>query len=517
MLVAALASGCDKFLDTLPDNRTTLDSEEKIKSMLVSAYPSTSFMLVTEFMSDNVDDMGESNPYHDRFIDQVYHWEDITEADNEDTESIWNSSYGAIASANHALEAIDQLEKENGVSDGLEEARAEALLCRAYNHFVLVNVFCQQYDSAMADSLLGIPYSLEPERMLAPQYERGTVAQVYDLIDKDIQAALPKVNDYYTIAKYHFNQRAAYAFAARFYLYYEKWDLAEKYATMCLGETPATLLRDWDVMGAMDTDEKVLTRHYVESNLNCNFLLMTAYSSMGLAFTNYYMYARYCHNSYLSESEDYLARQIWGSGDDRYYMRPFTYLGNNIDRVVIMKLPYLFEYTDPVAQIGYYRTVYPAFTADECLLNRAEARIMQDKYDDAAKDLETWMLNIIERPSTKTLTTSSIVKFYNGVSNSTWNSGTVKKQLNPKFDIGKAGGTKEAMLQCVVGFRRIETLQTGLRWFDIKRYGIEIERRVMSAAGRPSYKTDVLKVDDPRRAIQIPMKVRSAGLEANPR
>ncbi|WP_302988893.1 hypothetical protein [uncultured Muribaculum sp.] len=73
------------------------------------------------------------------------------------------------------------------------------------------------------------------------------------------------------------------------------------------------------------------------------------------------------------------------------------------------------------------------------------------------------------------------------------------------------------MLQCVLGFRRLETMHFGLRWFDVKRYGIEIPRRQMNAQGRPVLKTDVLTKDDPRRAIQIPLRVRDAGLEANPR
>ena len=73
------------------------------------------------------------------------------------------------------------------------------------------------------------------------------------------------------------------------------------------------------------------------------------------------------------------------------------------------------------------------------------------------------------------------------------------------------------MLQCVLGFRRIETLQTGLRWFDVKRYGIEIVRRIMDDKGNPETLVDVLKQDDPRRAIQIPSKVLSAGIQANPR
>jgi hypothetical protein len=59
--------------------------------------------------------------------------------------------------------------------------------------------------------------------------------------------------------------------------------------------------------------------------------------------------------------------------------------------------------------------------------------------------------------------------------------------------------------------RRIETIHEGLRFQDIKRYGIEISHN------REGLENDVLTLDDPRRAIQLPQDVISAGLEANPR
>jgi hypothetical protein len=73
------------------------------------------------------------------------------------------------------------------------------------------------------------------------------------------------------------------------------------------------------------------------------------------------------------------------------------------------------------------------------------------------------------------------------------------------------------MIQCVLGFRRIEGFALGLRWWDVKRYGIEIWRRTMNANGTPGRLDDVLLVDDPRRAIQLPREVIDAGLTANPR
>ena len=69
----------------------------------------------------------------------------------------------------------------------------------------------------------------------------------------------------------------------------------------------------------------------------------------------------------------------------------------------------------------------------------------------------------------------------------------------------------------MLGFRRMETLHHGLRWFDIKRYGIEYPRRLMNASGLPALSTDFIGKDDLRRVIQIPQKVRDAEFTPNPR
>ena len=62
ILAAAIAltglSACNKFLDTTPDNRATVDSEEKVISLLGSAYSENDHILIAEFYSDNVDNYG---------------------------------------------------------------------------------------------------------------------------------------------------------------------------------------------------------------------------------------------------------------------------------------------------------------------------------------------------------------------------------------------------------------------------------------------------------------------------
>ena len=85
----------------------------------------------------------------------------------------------------------------------------------------------------------------------------------------------------------------------------------------------------------------------------------------------------------------------------------------------------------------------------------------------------------------------------------------MKKRLDPDFTV--TAGEQENLIHAVLHARRVVTLHEGLRWQDIKRYGIEIAHT--QGLNAP----DSLKWNDLRRAIQIPATVISAGMQKNPR
>lgn len=519
-LALMLTASCDKFMDVMPDNRAEIDSEEKIQKLLTSAYPDHDYIMVTELMSDNCDKF--NNTYvSSQFFEQAWHWEDVNESNNESPENIWSACYTAISSANHALEAIERLVEENGGewTESLIKEKAEALVCRAYSHFILVNVFSMNYNSSTSSKDLGITYMEEPETTLAPEYTRGTVAEVYEKIERDLKEALPNISDsYYSVPKYHFNPKAAYAFASRFYLYYEKWDECIKYADLCLGAAPKTMLRDYAQLAENSTSAAAVGNIYVGAESNANLLLLTAYSMLGTTFGPYTTNKKFAHGNYVAQNETGKATNVWGEPENMYTPMK-SYSGTNREYVIFWRVPYMFEYTDPIAGTGYNRAVYPALSTDECLLNRAEAYILKKDYDKALEDMNLWVTN--QMKTGNVLTAESIQEFYNArdyaYSDAAGMQSTIKKHLNPAFDIDEEGSIQETMLQCVLGMRRIETMPLGLRWFDIKRYGIEIVRRRMDASGVPAELLDVLKKDDQRRAIQLPPRVISAGMEPNPR
>lgn len=509
--VVFLATSCNDFLDELPDNRTTLDSADKIKKILTSAYPDRSYAVVTELSSDNIDDYSASNPYWNEFWRQAAHWNHITEVNNDDLKSYWAASYKAISNANEALSALEEL----GYPAELNPLRGEALMARAYNHFVLVNLFSNHYNSATSATDLGITYMEKPETTLSPKYERGTVEEVYKKIDADIELALPLMNDrIYTVPKYHFNRAAAYAFAARFNLYYEKWQKAVNYATVALGENPALALRDWKYMGSLpQTPRETMPNEFINTERRANLLLQTSTSNAGLVFGAYYTGSRFAHGRDLANRETLFAEGPWGTANtNTFWIRPAVYAGTNLDKTLSYKIPRLFQYTDLVAQIGYTKSVSVLFSTDETLLTRAEAQIMLKNYAKAVEDLNMWSKNYLQ--SGQDITQSEIETFFSGLNYSTENEPTLKKTLQPKFAI--ESGTQENLIHCVLHYRRLLTLHEGMRWFDIRRYNIEVPRYQHNLDGSREV-IDRLRVNDLRRTLQIPQDVIDAGLTPNPR
>jgi hypothetical protein len=508
---------CNDFLDELPDNRAEVDNMDEVAKLLVSAYPEISHTLIAEMSADNVDDFkGPTNPYSDRFIDQIATWRDVTEDENESPANVWDAHYKAIACANHVLATI----KELGETENLLPYKGEALLARAYNHFILVNMFSWHYNKKTSEQDLGIPYIKEPETELSPKYDRGTVAQVYELIEKDLEEGLPLIkDDIYKVPKYHFTRNASYAFATRFYLYYEKYDKVIEYANRVLGNNPSSLMRNWAALGQKTYDYEVFCQDYINDTHKSNLLLSAATSGCGAVFGLYTYCKRFTHTYYKTATETLAAPAPWGSfssGTYNYYY-PISYMGSeSYDHVALAKMPYYMEYTDRVAGIGLYKSVFALFQAEEVLFNRAEAYIHTKRYAEAVADIVTWQNSRFI--TSKTATLDNINKFYSGIDYYDPMKPTTKHKLNPLISTPITDSIQENLTHCILHARRVHTLFEGLRWFDIKRYGIVIHRRLLTNSSGPVDEVyDNLGVNDLRRVIQLPLDVIAAGLKANPR
>lgn len=518
--VAILAS-CSDQLDTLPDNRTTLDTPKKIAGLLVTAYPDRTPTLFNEWMSDNTDYMGAQNSQGNRGGDQYFFWQEQTEGGNDSPEQVWMLYYEGVYKANEALAAIEDQGGPN--NDILRNSKGEALLIRAYDHFILANEFCRPYNGKTSTKDAGLYYAtgIADFSAAAEQSNRGTVADVYSKIAADIEAGIPLLNDTYEVPKYHFNKQAAYAFATRFYLYYEKWEKAKEYADKLLGSNPAASLRDYRALQAMPLSKSEqavkIAEAYCSASADCNLLVQTSVSNAGMALAPWLTSKRYTLTNYLSETELFQSNNIWGTSSNLIW-KPFTVNSGESNFALLMKLPREFEIRNTTTGSGYLRTLNVDFTMDEALLNRAEAEIMLGQNDAACADMTIWMKNFFN--TNVTLTPTSVQTYFKTVSYAYADAAKMvpsfKKHISPRFTIGAEGSVQESLLQCLLNFRRIETVHQGMRWMDIRRYNIEIPRRLIGANGKPSKNLDWLEKDDPRQVVQIPQSIREAGVAGNP-
>ena len=196
VLGLTLSSCGDSFLDKLPDNRMEMKTTDNLKKLMVSAYCTRNPAYLLEMYSDNADEYVSAGwTARDNFQKQAYYWQDITETNTDESpQNLWESYYKSIDASNEVLKDLSSVSNTSASSD---EIKGEALVCRAYNMFMLTNIFCNAYDETTAKNELGLPYPYEPETKVGTQMERGTLADVYEKIDKDLQEGLKLIGDNY--------------------------------------------------------------------------------------------------------------------------------------------------------------------------------------------------------------------------------------------------------------------------------------------------------------------------------
>jgi hypothetical protein len=488
LLTLAGVSSCDDFLSEKPDNRTEINTPDKISEVLVNAYPQMSYFDIAETMSDNVFDSGFQFGNTLQKNLQNYNWEIQTETNNIDTQAYyWDACYKAIAHANTALQAIEAL----GSPSSLNPQKGEALLARAYAHFMLVSFWSQRYNPATAGSTIGIPYLTKPETELAPQYKRNTVQEVFDFIQKDIEEGLPYITNEYKEPKFHFNKEAAKAFASRFYLIKGDWNRVIALSNDLGSKPPIGItIRDFNSYEPMSPEQQQIS--YASSNTPTNLLIVSANSIVGRS---------------ASESRFYLP------GGDRFQkiLGPSTslfgkswlynfYSYNGSTTVFMPKFYEYFKYTNITAGIGEPYVAEVLLSNDEFFLNRIEAHVMAGQISLANEELEYFLSTRTEEydADTDQLTEALIVAKYP----------VVAGEYTPFYSMTPL---QTSYIKAIAETRRRDFIHEGMRWFDVKRFNIVVNHEIDN---KP---TNILVKDDNRRALQIPLHASSNGIELNPR
>lgn len=182
LLIFLLAS-CDDKLDITPKGKTILNKVSDLELLLNNSwslgsnralcdvcnesYPRTNVNLLLK----KVNTVEYANFTYDEKVDRA-----ALTAEDE----IYSSAYSNINYMNTILDKVNDAEGDDATK---KQITAEAHIIRAYEHFLLVNIYAKQYDDATAKDLGGVPYVTDLD--VAKQKEKISVYDVYQKILED--------------------------------------------------------------------------------------------------------------------------------------------------------------------------------------------------------------------------------------------------------------------------------------------------------------------------------------------
>lgn len=541
VVIAAVFTSCGEFLDEMPDNRTKIDNMDKVQALLVTAYPSRTFASCLESRCDGIIDHGSTmdGTQPGASFDFVYtgfRWDEHPSFESdESSDAYWRACYAAIAVANHALEAIENL----GTPAGSEPYVAEAKLSRAYGHFTLLTLFSNFFDETNRGSNPGIPYVTEPEEVINKQYERGTVASTLEQVKADLADGLKNAGSSgdFDEPKFHFALNSARMLALRIALFERDYPSVISYASMLIPQptdlvtlsgknadntarvAPSTSdaafvycgnnLFDWNgTIGSVSGSSNTELAFSKASNANI-VLASEPYSLLGrLAGST--AYSRYAHASKVFDA----ITGINATGAN-WHLPVYSY--NIAPPDAPGFVPKIYEdlkVTNINANTGQPYCRVALFRLEEAILARAEAYAMMGEYDKALVDLTMYVQNRLQSTSLNeyALTRDKVVEYYTGalsLDTNYMNSSFNASRFSSNVDTYE-GKLQRALVMTVLDARRTEYLYEGMRWFDILRWNIPVTHTMNTG------ETSTLTPDDDRRVLQLPETVTLSGLKMNP-
>lgn len=477
LLGLVVAGSCKKYLDENPDNRTDINTVDKVAQLVGTAYPTSDYLTIAETASDNSEDKGNGVGSVNNLLSSYYVWDDVPGGGTNSADNYWNGCYEAIAAANQALEAIDK----GNLGAEVLPYKGEALVCRAYAHHMLSIFFAKPYVNGGDNSSPGVPYVTKPETVLLAKYSRGTVQQTYDSIEYDLTEGIKMLSaSAYKIPKYHFTPAAAHAFAARFYLFKGDWQkvIDNVNAIFPSGDIVSNLRPISTTFKNMSLSE--FNVGFSKTDVKASLLQCSDYSTYQRIYTT----PRYGYGATLANM--FIKPTVTGK------VLQNKLVSYGIPNYTTYKWKEYFFYA--TASTGYPYLPFILFTVDEALMNRAEAYAELGQYDLALKDInDFYSVRVLNySPAADAVTLAKIMAYFS------------------------ISDPREGIIKTILEAKKAEFLQEGIRWLDIVRRGLTVKKNLFDNVSGVE-NTIELAPDDPRRLFQLPVQVSLAGIEANPR
>jgi hypothetical protein len=228
-LPVLLSLSCKKYIEIVPKGYAVIESAQQfyeLVSLPNRGYPINNFQYL-------VDDqyMKETNVIgRTKSIDIINFTFDDSDIRTSllSGSSFYNQAYSYINRWNMIISLVDE---SKGSAEIKLLAKSEAKVHRAFDHFLLVNVYAKAYDPSTAATDGGVcimdKFDLEAEPA------KATVQQVYDFIQKDLDEAIPHLQ-VKPLDEYHPSLAYAWALKAKVHLFKREFTQAREAALKSL-------------------------------------------------------------------------------------------------------------------------------------------------------------------------------------------------------------------------------------------------------------------------------------------
>jgi hypothetical protein len=201
--LSLLLASCKKFLDVKPKGLDIIQTTEQYNGLLnntnlfsylnVRNQPGGVSLLLGSaempvYMGDDVfSSAGFLNTVPTIAWQNGFKWmADAYQPTDESNE--WGAFYNQLYVYNMIVDGV--MGSEGGSDARKRELLAEARACRAFNHFMALNLFGQPYQAASAATDPGVPIVMKAD-INARDFQRASVQACYDFIIAELKAAIP--------------------------------------------------------------------------------------------------------------------------------------------------------------------------------------------------------------------------------------------------------------------------------------------------------------------------------------
>lgn len=449
LIGASVASCSQDFLDVVPQGRqlavTTNDYDLLMNYRSFYSYEAGAAIQTPIWMGDEISANGSDLNSNNILAQRLFRWDDVIYQPSDESSAMNRDLSYSLSNIYVCNKIINEVMASKEGTDVQKRAlRAEAMATRAFENFLLANLYTKPYAAATASTDLGFPVITTADATLKT-FERGTVQQTYDFIVSDLTQAIADLPLQPTI-RTRMSKPAAEGLLGKVYLFMGKHAEALPYLNAAFTDLQASSIAPR------------LYDYNVEFADGGSFLPIDSYSGPNAPGNN-----RNDLTESIVSKVNYNPFAGNGPGINGSTLSNETaalYLPSDL-RLNMYSATYQYGDTNPYGRLRKYAAQYTRFGLElpELYLLRAECKARLNDLSGAIADVETLRKNRMPIADAKVPT--------------------------------NIAGNQVALIKFILEERIREFANEGYRWFDMRRISVDPNTQIAA-----TLKTSHIVYDD---------------------